>query len=120
LVPAESDERIWDYFATSGIPEEQQVEQILDALGESVQSLAGLEAATGIRRGRLEGLLRILAVDDAVRRETGGWASTGRPWYFDEQKWNALGGGACGRGRFDARLRTRGRLPHAVPAAGAG
>src|SRR5215217_1485618 len=90
LVPAESDERIWDYFATSGIPEEQQVERILDALGDSVQSLAGLEAATGIRRGRLEGLLKILAVDDAVRRESGGWAGTGRPWYFDAQKWNAL------------------------------
>jgi ATP-dependent DNA helicase RecQ len=36
LVPAESDERICDYFATSGIPEEQQVERILDALGDSV------------------------------------------------------------------------------------
>jgi len=81
LVPAESDERIWDYFATSGIPEEQQVERILDALGDSVQSLAGFEAATGIRRGRLERLLKILAVDDAVRRESGGWAGTGRPWY---------------------------------------
>src|SRR5215216_2595239 len=69
LVPAESDERIWDYFATSGIPDEQQVERILDALGDSVQSLAGLEAATGIRRGRLEALLKILAVDGAMRRE---------------------------------------------------
>jgi ATP-dependent DNA helicase RecQ len=92
LVPAESDERIWDYFATSGIPDEQQVERILDALGDSVQSLAGLEAATGIRRGRLEALLKILAVDDAVRRESGGWAGTSRPWHFDEQKWNALQG----------------------------
>src|SRR3954447_24462669 len=90
LVPAESDERIWDYFATSGIPDEQQVERILDALGNSVQTLAGLEAATGIRRSRLEGLLKILAVDDAVRRESGGWAATGQPWYFDEQKWSAL------------------------------
>jgi ATP-dependent DNA helicase RecQ len=90
LVPAESDERIWDYFAASGIPDEQQVERILDALGDSAQSLPGLEAATGIRRGRLEGLLKILAVDGAVRRESGGWAGTGRPWYFDEQKWNAL------------------------------
>jgi len=79
LVPAESDERIWDYFATSGIPDDQQVERILDALGDSVQSLAGLEAATGIRRGRLEALLKIIAVDDAVRRESGGWAGTGRP-----------------------------------------
>jgi ATP-dependent DNA helicase RecQ len=90
LVPAESDERIWDYFATSEIPDEQQVERILDALGDSAQSLPGLEAATGIRRGRLEALLKILAVDDAVRRESGGWTGTGRPWYFDEQKWNVL------------------------------
>ena len=92
LGAGESDERIWDYFATSGIPDEQQVERILDALGDSVQSLAGLEAATGIRRGRLEALLKILAVDGAVRRESGGWVGTGRPWYFDEQKWNALRG----------------------------
>jgi ATP-dependent DNA helicase RecQ len=33
-----------------------------------------------------------LAVDDAVRRESGGWAGTGRPWYFDEQRCNALRG----------------------------
>src|SRR4029453_13511745 len=82
LGPAGSDERIWDYFATSGIPDEQQVERILDALGDSVQSLAGLEAATGIRRGRLEALLKILAVDDAVRRESGGWAGPGRAVLF--------------------------------------
>jgi ATP-dependent DNA helicase RecQ len=90
LVPAESDERIWDFFATSGIPDEQQVERILEALGDAVQTLPGLESATGIRRGRLETLLKILAVDDVVSRESGGWAATGRPWYFDEQKWRAL------------------------------
>jgi len=90
LVPAESDERIWDFFATSGIPDEQQVEPILEALGDAVQTLPGLESATGIRRGRLETLLKILAVDDVVSRESGGWAATGRPWYFDEQKWRAL------------------------------
>ena len=90
LVPAESDERIWDFFATSGIPDEQQVERILEALGDSVQTLPGLESATGIRRGRLETLLKILAVDDVVSRESGGWVATGRPWYFDEQKWRAL------------------------------
>jgi ATP-dependent DNA helicase RecQ len=90
LVPAESDERIWDFFATSGIPDEQQVERILKALDDAVQTLPGLESATGIRRGRLETLLKILAVDDVVSRESGGWAATGRPWYFDEQKWRAL------------------------------
>ena len=95
LVPAESDERIWEYFATAGIPDERQVEGILDALTRDPdqpepQSLAALEAATGLRRNRLEGLLKILAVDDAVERRTGGWVATGQPWYFDEAKWAAL------------------------------
>ena len=95
LVPAESDERIWEYFATAGIPDERQVEGILDALTRDPdqpepQTLGALEAATGLRRNRLEGLLKILAVDDAVERRAGGWVATGQPWYFDEAKWAAL------------------------------
>jgi len=90
LVPAESDERIWDYFATAGIPDEDQVERILDALRDGAHSVPAIESATGIRRGRVEALLKILAVDDAVVREQGGWSATGQPWYFDEAKWAAL------------------------------
>ncbi len=90
LVPAEGDERIWEYFATAGIPEEAQVERILDAIGDEPQSLPAVETATGIRRGRLEGMLKILAIDDAVRRTSGGWVATGKPWYFDERKWADL------------------------------
>ena len=52
LVPAESDERIWDYFATAGIPVEAQVERILDVLGATSRSrVPRVETATGIRRG---------------------------------------------------------------------
>jgi len=90
LVPSEGDERIWDYFATAGIPDEGQVERILDALGDTPQSVAAVESATGIRRGRLEGMLKILAIDDAVQRTSGGWVGTGKPWYFDERKWADL------------------------------
>lgn len=95
LVPADSDERVWEYFATAGIPDEQQVARILTALagsedGQSVRSAAALEAATGLRRTRLEALLRILAVDGAVERRTGGWVTTGRSWSYDEAKWSAL------------------------------
>ena len=90
LVPAESDERIWDYFATAGIPDEDQVERILDALGQGPQSVPAIEAATGIRRGRVETLLKILAVDEAVVREQRGWSATGQPWYFDAAKWADL------------------------------
>ncbi len=90
LVPAEADERIWEYFATSGIPDEAQVERILDVLADEPQSLPAVEAATGIRRGRLETVLKILAVDEAVDRRAGGWVATGKPWYFDAAKWDAL------------------------------
>ncbi|GAA3641662.1 DEAD/DEAH box helicase [Microlunatus ginsengisoli] len=90
LVPGSSDERIWDYFATAGIPTDDQVERILDALADGPLSLPGIEAATGIRRGRLETLLKILAVDDIVRRGRDGWEATGTKWYYDEAKWTAL------------------------------
>jgi ATP-dependent DNA helicase RecQ len=90
LVPAAEDERIWDYFATAGIPDEPQAERILDALGDVPQSLPALESATGIRRGRLESMLKIMAVDDSTQRISGGWVRTGKPWYFDERKWAAL------------------------------
>ena len=90
LVPAESDEGIWNYFATAGIPDEAQVEQILDLLRDAPRSVPSLESATGIRRTRLEGLLKILAVDGAAERLPEGWIGTGQPWYFDEAKWSAL------------------------------
>ena len=90
LVPGPPDERIWEYFATSGIPTDEEVERILDALGDGPQSLGGVEAATGIRRGRLETLLKILAVDEVVTKSRDGWEATGRTWYFDEQKWSEL------------------------------
>ncbi len=90
LVPAESDERIWDYFATAGIPVESQVEQILDVLAEAPAGLGAIEAATGLRRGRLESTLKILAVDRVVERDRSDWVATGKRWYYDEAKWSAL------------------------------
>ena len=90
LVPAPSDEDIWNYFATAGIPNEGQVERILDALHDQPQSVLAIEAATGIRRTRVEALLKILAVDGAVSRERGGYAATGQPWFYDTRKWADL------------------------------
>ncbi|MBL8347826.1 MAG: ATP-dependent DNA helicase RecQ [Rubrivivax sp.] len=90
LLPAETDERIWDYFATAGVPDPERVGKILGALAKRAQTLVELENATGIRRGRLEGLLKILAVDEAVRREGSDWALTGKPWAYDAERWQAL------------------------------
>ena len=91
LLPAETDERIWAYFATAGVPDEKRVGQILAALADGGLGLMALENATGIRRGRLEGLLKILAVEEVVQREGAAWALTGRPWAFDAARWQALG-----------------------------
>ena len=90
LLPAETDERIWAYFATAGVPDEASVGKIVGALASGSQSLVQLENATSIRRGRLEGLLKILAVDEVVTREGSAWALTGTPWTFDAARWQAL------------------------------
>ncbi len=90
LLPAETDEQIWAYFATAGVPDEQRVGSIIDALAQRPRTLVELENLTTIRRGRLEGLLKILAVDEVVRRDGTAWALTGTPWTFDAERWQAL------------------------------
>lgn len=90
LLPGSGDEAIWEYFATANIPNQENADRVLKSLSEQPQSVVDLEGATAIRRGRLEALLRILAVDDAVKKDGSKWAATGRPWMFDSRKWDAL------------------------------
>jgi ATP-dependent DNA helicase RecQ len=90
LLPAETDERIWDFFATAGVPDPARVEQILSALTDESMSLVGLESATTIRRGRLEGLLKILSVEGVVTRNGTQWSRTDQPWVYDHERWDAL------------------------------
>lgn len=90
LLPAETDEQIWAYFATAGVPDPERVGKILGALETRPQTLMELENATTIRRGRLEGLLKILAVEEVVQRSGSAWALTGKPWTYDAERWSAL------------------------------
>jgi ATP-dependent DNA helicase RecQ len=93
LLPAETDDRVWAYFADASTPDPTLAASVLSALasaGAPQMSLPKLEEATGARRGRLEALLKILAVDGAVRRVGTGWQATGEPWIFDEQRYAAL------------------------------
>ncbi|MGO1317079.1 MAG: RecQ family ATP-dependent DNA helicase [Cellulomonadaceae bacterium] len=88
LVPGEEDQRIWDYFGSLGFPSQGQVRAVLDALeGGEVQSVARLETQVDLRRSRLEMMLKVLDVDDAVHRVRGGWTSTGRPWEYDAERY---------------------------------
>ena len=90
LLPAETDDRVWTYFADASTPDPALAARVLAALDESALSLPKLEEATGARRGRLEALLKILAVDGAVVRVGTGWRSTGTTWVFDADRYAAL------------------------------
>ncbi|HTN99796.1 MAG TPA: RecQ family ATP-dependent DNA helicase [Microthrixaceae bacterium] len=92
LLPAETDERLWAYFATASIPLSRDIDKVLETLREAGESMSliALESATGLRRGRLESLLKVIAVEGAVERDGGSWAATGTPYVYDEPKWDGI------------------------------
>jgi ATP-dependent DNA helicase RecQ len=90
LLPSDADERIWDYFATASIPDPKTAEKVLNSLGGDAHSLIEIEADTGVRRGRLEALLKILAVEGVVDKDGSAWRATGVPYEHDTAKWTAL------------------------------
>jgi ATP-dependent DNA helicase RecQ len=93
LLPSDADERIWDYFATASIPDPQTAAKVLQSLGgagDAGRSLIEIEADTGVRRGRLEALLKILAVEGVVDKQGSAWHATGFAYAHDTDKWSAL------------------------------
>ncbi len=92
LLPSSADAGVWDYFATATIAKPDQVERLLKALDGATEpvSVPALEAQTGLRRTRVELLLKQLAVDEVVDRVEGGWLPTGKEWVYDEQRVEAL------------------------------
>ena len=90
LLASEADERIWEYFATASIPKRDDAEAVLALLADRPAGLAEIEGETSIRRGRLDALLKILAVEGVVRRDGTKWASTGESYHHDDAKWTAL------------------------------
>ncbi|HEX4212291.1 MAG TPA: DEAD/DEAH box helicase, partial [Candidatus Dormibacteraeota bacterium] len=92
LLPGEEDEAIWRYFASLAFPAEEQVRRALEVLEESQRPLstAALEARIDVRRTRLEMMLKVLDVDGAVRRVSGGWTASGSPWTYDADRYRRV------------------------------
>ena len=90
LLPGQEDEAIWSYFASLGFPPEEQVRTVLRELEGRTLSTAALEPRVELRRTRLETMLKVLDVDGAVRREKGGWTSTGQPWVYDADRYGQV------------------------------
>jgi ATP-dependent DNA helicase RecQ len=89
LLPAPEDREIWHYFATASMPRQADATAVIDALGasEKAMSTAALETVADVRRTRLELLLKVLDVEGAVHRVSGGWLATGDPWIYDEERY---------------------------------
>ena len=92
LIPTPSDEGIWRYFATASIPREDDARAVLGALAAAGESMTvpRLSVVTGVRDNRLELLVKVLAVEGAVRRTEAGWEATGEPWAYDGERYDAL------------------------------
>ncbi|QBF45480.1 RecQ family ATP-dependent DNA helicase [Janibacter limosus] len=92
LLPGHDDVSIWKHFASASMPREDQAAAVLTALAEAGRALstAALETIVDIRRTRLELLLKVLDVDGAVQRVSGGWLSTGQPWVYDAERYERV------------------------------
>ena len=88
LLPGSEDQAIWRYFASLAFPPEDQVVATLAVLSTQDRPLStqALEARVDLRRSRLELMLKVLDVDGAVRRVSGGWLATGAPWAYDRDR----------------------------------
>jgi ATP-dependent DNA helicase RecQ len=92
LLPGREDRDIWAYFASLAFPPERQVRATLEVLAEAGRPLSTgvLETHVDLSRGRLESMLKVLDVDGAVRRVSGGWTSTGEPWHYDGERYERV------------------------------
>ncbi|HEY2441926.1 MAG TPA: DEAD/DEAH box helicase [Streptosporangiaceae bacterium] len=89
LLPGREDADIWAYFGSLAFPPEPAVRATLAALAGAggPLSTAALETRVDLSRGRLEMMLKVLDVDGAVRRVSGGWVATGQPWAYDADRY---------------------------------
>jgi ATP-dependent DNA helicase RecQ len=92
LMPDQEDPEIWEYFATSSMPSPEIADQVLRTFAEADGPLSqpALESRVNIKRGRLELLLKVLAVDGSVERTQQGWSYTGQRWVYDDDRYERV------------------------------
>ena len=92
LLPGREDRDIWAYFASLAFPPERRVRITLDALASEGRPLstAALEPRVDLSRSRLDAMLKVLDVDGAVHRVSGGWVATGEPWTYDAERYERV------------------------------
>lgn len=94
LLPGVEDQDIWHWFATNAMPTQAKADAVLAALAAAGKPLSvpALEARVDLKRGPLELLLKVLAVDGAAENVSGGWVATGQPWAYDAERYDRIAG----------------------------
>lgn len=91
LLPAdESDPGVWDWFATATLPDPQMAQRMLGLLQEGPMKTADLVDALSRSKGKVEVLLKQLQVDAVVTKDRANWVATGKPWHFDQDKYDRI------------------------------
>jgi ATP-dependent DNA helicase RecQ len=92
LLPGQEDADIWAYFGSLAFPPEPVVRGTLAALADADRPLstAALETRVDLSRSRLEMMLKVLDVDGAARRVSGGWEATGAGWAYDADRYTRV------------------------------
>jgi ATP-dependent DNA helicase RecQ len=87
LLCGAEDRSIWEWFASTAFPPRPLVAAVLGALEAGGPMSTGLlEEIANLSRSRLELMLKVLDVEGAVRRVTGGWERTDGPWTYDADR----------------------------------
>jgi ATP-dependent DNA helicase RecQ len=87
LLCGAEDRAIWEWFASTAFPPRDHVNAVLGALEAGGPMSTGLlEEVANLRRSRLELMLKVLDVEGAVRRVTGGWERTQAAWAYDADR----------------------------------
>jgi len=91
LLPAgESDQQVWDWFATATLPDPEMAGRLLELLRQQPLKTAELVDALARSKGKIEVLLKQLRVDGVVDVRGGRWMTTGKPWSFDAAKYDRI------------------------------
>jgi ATP-dependent DNA helicase RecQ len=87
LLCGAEDRAIWEWFASTAFPPRDHVKAVLNALEAGGPMSTGLlEEIANLSRSRLELMLKVLDVEGAVRRVSGGWERTEAPWTYDADR----------------------------------
>ncbi len=89
LLRGHEDADIQNYFIATAFPPREKAEAIVNLLekrNNRPTSINDIEAEVNARRSRIEAMLKVLEVEGAVERASGGWQRTAQPWEYPQER----------------------------------